>query len=141
MTKQTIADLLLADLAKQIQAPTSDMYVDGPAHYNNWVKGVLDNRGEGSVITGAVMFMVEQTADGYSIYSDMFGITAPLAVIYQHIPCMVSTDVVTLIKDQMMVEHVEQITGMSVEDLLKVIASERPDLVSKLFTTHTGEIH
>ena len=141
MTKQTIADLLLADLANQIEAPTSDMYVDGPAHYNNWVKGVLDNCGEGSVITGAVMFTVEQTADGCSINSNMFGITAPLAAIYQHIPYMVSKDVVTLIKDQMMVKQVEQITGMSVEDLLKVIASERPDLVSKLFTPHTGEIH
>ena len=141
MTKQTIADLLLADLANQIKTPTSDMYIDGPANYNNWVKGVLDNRDEGSVITGAVMFTVEQTADGYSINSNMFGISAPLAAIYQHIAYMVSKDVVTLIKDQMMVKQVEQITEMSIEDLLKVIASERPDLVSKLFTTHTGEIH
>ena len=141
MTKQTIADLLLADLANQIKAPTSDMYVDGPARYNNWVKGVLDNRGEGSVITGAVMFTVEQTADGCSFNSDVFGIPAPLAAIYQHIAYMVSKDVVTLIKDQMMVKQVEQITEMSIEDLLKVIASERPDLVHKLFTPHTGETH
>ena len=138
MTKQTIADLLLADLADQIKAPTSDMYVDGPACYNNWVKDVLDNRGEGSVITGAVMFTVEQTADGYSINSSIFGTPAPLAAIYQHIADMVSEDVVTLIKDQLMVKQVEQITEMSIEDLLKVIASERPDLVSKLFTPHTG---
>ena len=133
MTKQTIADLLLADLANQIKALTSDMYVDGPTHYNNWVKGILDNRDEGSVITSAVMFRVEQTADGYSIKSDTFGFTAPLAAIYQHIPYMVFNDVVTLIKDQMRVKQVEQITEMSVEDLLKVIASERPDLVDKLF--------
>ena len=141
MTKQTIADLLLADLANQIKAPTSDMYVDGPIYYNNWVRDVLDNRGEGSVITGAVMFTVEQTADSCSINSNMFGTPAPLAAIYQHIDYMVSKGVVALIKDQMMVKQVEQITEMSIEDLLKVIASERPDLVSKLLTLHTGETH
>ena len=115
------------------------MYVDGPAHYNNWIKGILDNRGEGSVITSAVMFTVEQTADDYSINFNIFGVPAPLAAIYQHIAYMVSKGVVTLIKDQTMVKQIEQITEMSIEDLLKVIASERPDLVSKLFPPHTGE--
>ena len=139
--KQTIADLLLLGLIQKVKAPTQHDFDEAPKALQNWFTQSTNNLEKGSVITGAILITLEQDNEGYTVRSGLFGMAPTAATLFASAAEVIAEAKHEMLKNALRVAQIEQVTGMPIDDVLKVVAQENPELVNKLFAGHTGETH
>ena len=136
--KQTIADLLLLELMQEVKAPTQHDFDEA---LQKWFTRSINNLEKGSVITGAILITLEQDNEGYTVSSDLFGMAPTAATLFASAAEVIAEAKHEMLKNRLQVAQIEQVTSMPIDDVLKAVAQENPDLVAKLFIRHMGEIH
>ena len=139
--KQTIADLLLLELMQEVKALTQHDFDEAPKALQRWFTRSINNLEKGSVITGAILVTLEQDNEGYTVSSDLFGMAPSVATLFASAAEAIAEAKHEMLKNTLQVAQIEQVTGMPIDDVLKAVAQENPELVTKLFTVHTGETH
>ena len=139
--KQTIADLLLLGLIQKVKAPTQHDFDEAPKALQKWFTQSTSNLEKGSVITGAILITIEQNNEGYTTSSALFGMAPSVATLFASAAEVIAGAKHEMVKNTLQVAQFDLVTGMPIDDVLKVVAQENPELVNKLFAGHTGETH
>ena len=139
--KQTIADLLLLGLMQEVKAPTQNDFDEAPKALQRWFTRSINNLEKGSVITGAILITLEQNNEGYTASSALFGMAPSVATLFASAAEVIAEAKHEMLKKTLQVAQSDQVTDMPIDDVLKAVAQENPELVTKLFTGHTGETH